>query len=59
MYILTIQHLDNTFDCDLTDRKKKVDHLVIEIIDEQTKDDDEEGDEEKESESEEVNPPKK
>jgi len=43
----------------LTDRKKKVDHLVIEIIDEQTKDDDEEGDEEKESESEKVNPPKK
>ena len=71
LYILTIQYLDNTstktirlqlqekLDCDLTDRKKKVDHLVIEIIDEQTKDDDEEGDEEKESESEEVNPPKK
>ena len=37
MYILTIQHLDNTFDCDLTDRKKKVDHLLTEIIDEQNK----------------------
>ena len=71
MYILTIQYLDNSsakkirlqlqekLDCDQTDRKKKVDHLVIEIIDEQTKDDDEEGEEEKESESEEVNQPKK
>ena len=71
LYILTIQYLDNTstktirlqlqekLDCDLTDRKKKVDLLVIEIIDEQSQDDDEEGEEEKETESEEENPPKK
>jgi len=51
--------LQEKLDCDLTDRKKEVDQLVMEVIDEQTQDDDEEGEEEEESESEEETPPKK
>lgn len=48
--------LQEKLDCDLADRKKEVDELVMEVIDEQTQDDDEE---EEESESEEETPPKK
>jgi len=51
--------LQEKLDCDLTERKKEVDQLVMEVIDEQTQDDDEEGEEEEESESEEEAPPKK
>ena len=46
--------LQEKLDCDLTDRKKEVDELVMEVIDETTQDDDEE-DESEEEES----PPKK
>ena len=47
--------LQEKLDCDLADRKKEVDELVMEVIDEQTQDDEEE----EESESEEETPPKK
>merc|ERR1719500_2180616 len=46
-------------DCDLTDRKKEVDELVMEVIDEQTQDDEEEDEQGEESESEEEKKPKK
>ena len=46
--------LQEKLDCDLTDRKKEVDQLVMEVIDEQTQEDDEEEkSEEEEEESEE------
>lgn len=53
--------LQDKLDCDLTDRKKEVDELVMEVIDEQTQDDEDEDDEEEEeeSESEEERKPKK
>lgn len=53
--------LQEKLDCDLTDRKKEVDELVMEVIDEQTQDDDDEEEEEQEeeSESEEERKPKK
>lgn len=53
--------LQEKLDCDLTDRKKEVDELVMEVIDEQTQDDEEEEEEaqEEESESEEERKPKK
>jgi len=56
--------LQEKLDCDLTDRKKEVDELVMEVIDEQTQDDDDEEEEqqeeqEEESESEEERKPKK
>lgn len=52
--------LEEKLDCDLQDRKKEVDELVMEVIDEQTQDDEaEEDEEEEESESEEDTPPKK
>jgi len=47
--------LQEKLDCDLTDRKKEVDELVMEVIDETTQDDDEEEEESEEEES----PPKK
>jgi len=50
--------LQEKLDCDLTERKKEVDELVMEVIDEQTQDDEEE-EQEEESESEEDSPPKK
>lgn len=53
--------LQEKLDCDLTDRKKEVDELVMEVIDEQTQDDDDDDEEEQEeeSESEEERKPKK
>jgi len=55
--------LQEKLDCDLTDRKKEVDALVMEVIDEQTQDDDEdaedEEDEEEEEEEEEETKPRK
>jgi len=53
--------LQEKLDCDLTDRKKEVDALVMEVIDEQTQDDEEEAEdeEEEEEEEEEVKPRKK
>jgi len=50
--------LQEKLDCDLTERKKEVDALVMEVIDEQTQDDDEE-EEEEEEEEEDQPPPKK
>ena len=40
--------LQEKLDCDLTDRKKEVDQLVMEVIDEQTQEDDEDGEDEEE-----------
>lgn len=52
--------LQEKLDCDLTDRKKEVDQLVMEVIDEQTQEDDEEEEEEEEeSDSEEESQKKK
>ena len=57
--------LQEKLDCDLTERKKEVDQLVMEVIDEQTQEDDEEDeegdgeDEEEESESEDESPKRK
>jgi len=51
--------LQDKLDCDLTDRKKEVDELVMEVIDEQTQDDEEEDEQGEESESEEEKKPKK
>jgi len=56
--------LQEKLDCDLTDRKKEVDQLVMEVIDEQTQEDDEDGEDEEEededeSDSEEESPKKK
>ena len=54
--------LQEKLDCDLTERKKEVDQLVMEVIDEQTQEDDEEeedGSEEEEEEEEEEEPVKK
>jgi len=51
--------LQEKLDVDLADRKKEVDQLVMEVIDEQTQDDDEEGSEEEEEEEEEEKPKKK
>jgi len=53
--------LEEKLDCDLTDRKKEVDALVMEVIDEQTQDDDEEDEEEdnEDSEEEEEEKPRK
>ena len=54
--------LQEKLDCDLTDRKKEVDAMVMEVIDEQTQEDEGEGEEEEdeeEEEEEEVKPKKK
>merc|ERR1711892_419693 len=54
--------LQEKLDVDLTERKKEVDQLVMEVIDEQTQDDgdeEEEEDEEDEEDDEEAPPPKK
>merc|ERR1712142_1278668 len=54
--------LQEKLDVDLTDRKKEVDQLVMEVIDEQTQDDGEEEedeDEEDDEDEEEAPPPKK
>jgi len=53
--------LQEKLDVDLTERKKEVDQLVMEVIDEQTQDDgeEEEEEEEDEEEEEEAPPPKK
>jgi len=53
--------LQEKLEVDLADRKKEVDQLVMEVIDEQTQDDDEEGsgEEEEEEEEEEEKPKKK
>jgi len=45
--------LQEKLDCDLTDRKKEVDALVMEVIDEQTQEDDEDAEEEEDEEEEE------
>jgi len=51
--------LQEKLEVDLADRKKEVDQLVMEVIDEQTQDDDEEGSGEEEEEEEEEEKPKK
>ena len=51
--------LQEKLDVDLTDRKKEVDQLVMQVIDEQTQEDDEEGSGEEEEEEEEEEKPKK
>jgi len=57
--------LQEKLDCDLTERKKEVDALVMEVIDEQTQDDEgeedeeDDGDEEEDEEEEEEKPRKK
>jgi len=51
--------LQEKLDVDLTERKKEVDQLVMEVIDEQTHDDGEEEEDEDEEEEEEDSPPPK
>jgi len=51
--------LQEKLDVDLTERKKEVDQLVMEVIDEQTQDDGEEEEDEDEEEEEEDSPPPK
>jgi len=51
--------LQEKLDCDLAERKKEVDQLVMEVIDEQTQEDEEDAEDEEEESGSEDEPPKK